>query len=71
MLPPGASTDSCLGCVTIITYLAKGGYDFGSIGLCVCLFVSNITQTDRIAMKFYGQSEVTQLKFSDDLGILK
>ena len=56
MLPPGASMDSCLPCVTIITCLAKGVYDLGSVGLYVCLFVSNITSTqnDQIAMKFYG-----------------
>ena len=42
--------------------LAKGGYDFGSVGLCICLFVSNITQNHQIAMKFYGRVRGNTIK---------
>ena len=60
MLPPWASTLDIW--QSLYTYLEKEGYDFVSVGLCVCLFVSNITQNGRIAMKFYGQARGNSIK---------
>ena len=57
MLPPGASTLDIW--QSLNTCLEKEGYDFGSVGLCVCLFVSNII---RIAMTFYGQVRGNTIK---------
>ena len=41
-------------CQSLPSWQKELGYDFGSVGLCVCLFVSNITRNEWIAMTFYG-----------------
>ena len=44
----------------VITSLTNGGYAFGSTGLLVCLFVSNITQEVMNGLRFMEGSKVVQ-----------